>query len=84
MEPLHFRPTEDRAVAIDNQIACAHGRLIPCAAGGGEAAADFFGLARVGSRRIDFEFGSFCARDKPCDVCVWRGLRVLLTHADDL
>ena len=50
MELLQFRPTENRAVTIHDQIASAHRMVIQPAAAGGVAAAVFFGLARAGSR----------------------------------
>ena len=70
MQALHFRPTENRAVAIDDQIARAHGTadITPL-----ELVVTWISSVwRESIRDASIFAWLFCARDKLCDVFVWR------------
>ena len=75
MQPLHFRPTEDRAVTIDNKIACAHGRLIPWYLAMVRPQISL--VWRVSARAASIFAWLVCARDKLYDVFVWRVCEVV-------
>ena len=75
MQPLHFRPTEDRAVAIDNEIACAHGRLIPWQLAMVRPRISL--VWRVSARAASIFAWLVCARDKLYDVFFWRVCEVV-------
>lgn len=75
MQPLHFWPTEDRAVAIDNEIASAHGRLIPWQLAMGRPPISL--VWRVSARAASIFAWLVCARDKLYDVFFWRVCEVV-------
>lgn len=75
MQPLHFWPTEDRAVAIDNEIACAHGRLIPWQLAMVRPRISL--VWRVSARAASIFAWLVCARDKLYDVFFWRVCEVV-------
>ena len=75
MQPLHFWPTEDRAVAIDNEIACAHGRLIPWQLAMVRPPISL--VWRVSARAASIFAWLVCARDKLYDVFFWRVCEVV-------
>jgi len=72
---LHFWPTEDRAVAIDNEIACAHGRLIPWQLAMVRPPISL--VWRVSARAASIFAWLVCARDKLYDVFFWRVCEVV-------
>src|SRR5207245_4566357 len=61
---------EDRAVAIDNEIACAHGRLIPWQLAMVRPPISL--VWRVSARAASIFASLVCARDKLYDVFFWR------------
>ena len=75
MQLLHFWPTEDRAVAIDNEIACAHGRLIPWQLAMVRPPISL--VWRVSARAASIFAWLVCARDKLYDVFFWRVCEVV-------
>src|SRR5437762_4489213 len=75
VQPLHFWPTEDRAVAIDNEIACAHGRLIPWQLAMVRPRISL--VWRVWARAASIFAWLVCARDKLYDVFFWRVCEVV-------
>ena len=75
MQLLHFWPTEDRAVAIDNEIACAHGRLIPGQLAMVRPPTSL--VWRVSARAASIFAWLVCARDKLYDVFFWRVCEVV-------
>ena len=75
MQLLHFWPTEDRAVAIDNEIACAHGRLIPWQLAMVRPRISL--VWRVSARAASIFAWLVCARDKLYDVFFWRVCEVV-------
>ena len=70
MQALQFRPTENRAVAIDDQIARAHGTadITPLE----PVVTRISSVWRASIRDASIFAWLFCARDKLCDVFVWR------------
>ena len=75
MQPVHSRPTEDRAVPIDNKIARAHGSLIPWQLAVVRPRISL--VWRVSARAASIFAWPVCARDKLYDVFVWRGCEVV-------
>ena len=75
MQPLHFWPTEDRAVAIDNEIACVHGRPIPWQLAMVRPRISL--VWRVSARAASIFAWLVCARDKLYDVFFWRVCEVV-------
>jgi len=69
VQALHFRPTENRAMAIDDKIACAHGSFIPWQLA--VLRPRIFFVWRGPARDASILAWLFCARDKLYDVCVW-------------
>ena len=70
MQALQFRPTENRAVAIDDQIARAHGTadITPLE----QVVTRISSVWRESIRDASIFAWLFCAPDKLCDVFVWR------------
>lgn len=56
MQPFHFRPTEDRAVTIDDQITSAHGRVALFRGGGRGCGLLWFGAWRFPAHGFLFGF----------------------------
>jgi len=70
VQALHFRPTENRAMAIDDQVAGAHGTADITLL---EPVVTQISLVwRAWIRDASIFAWHFCARDKLCDVFVWR------------
>jgi len=70
-----FLANRDRAVAIDNEIACAHGRLIPWQLAMVRPPISL--VWRVSARAASIFAWLVCARDKLYDVFFWRVCEVV-------